>query len=105
MRKGLQKLALRALVTFAALAILYSAGVAGRGDKTGTAAASQLLIPVGADPIALAGSSLATVSGIEAMYWNVAGLARESRPTGVMFSHMTYIADIGVDYLALSALV
>jgi hypothetical protein len=95
----------RVLFVAVGLVLLHAAGVAGRGDKTGTAAASQLLIPVGAQSIALAGSSLSTVGGIDAVYWNVAGLARESLNTRVMFSHMSYIADIGVDYVALTRLV
>ncbi|MBI1806043.1 MAG: PorV/PorQ family protein [Ignavibacteria bacterium] len=73
---------------------------AGRGDKAGTAAASELLIPVGARSIALAGSSLATISGVEAIYWNPAGLARSSAKTNLLLSHMSYLADIGVDYIA-----
>lgn len=75
----------------------------GRGDKSGTAAASQLLIPVGARSIALGGAALATSSGVEAMYWNPAGLARQESGTGVMFSHMTYLAGISVDYAGVSA--
>lgn len=76
---------------------------AGRGDKTGTSAAPELLIPVGGREVALGGSSLATTTGIEAIYWNPAGLARSSFVTEAMFSHMNYIADIGVEYLAVSS--
>jgi hypothetical protein len=77
--------------------------VAGRGDKSGTSAAPELLIPVGARDIALGGSSLATTRGIDAIYWNPAGLPRGDHSTEAYFSHMNYIADIGVDYLALSS--
>jgi hypothetical protein len=73
--------------------------IAGRTDKAGTAAAAELLIPIGARSIALGNSPLSTISGVEAMYWNPAGLARTSM-TGVMFSHMRYIADINVNYFA-----
>jgi hypothetical protein len=75
---------------------------AGRGDKSGTAGATELLIPVGARATALAGASLATVSGIEATYWNPAGIIRSSQPVEVMFSHTSYLADIGVEYFALT---
>lgn len=74
---------------------------AGRGDKAGTSAAPELLIPVGARDLALGGSTLATTSGVEAIYWNPAGLSRASQGTQALFSHMTYLADIGVDYIAL----
>ena len=76
--------------------------LAGRGDKSGTAGASELLIPVGGRTTALGGASLATTSGIEAMFWNPAGLVRSARPFQAMFSHTSYLADIGVDYVALS---
>src|SRR5438128_2487144 len=84
-------------VTLAAFAF------AGRGDKAGTAAASELLIPVGAQSVALGGSEMASVSGIEVIYWNPAGLARSEKGANAMFSHMSYIADIGVEYFAVSS--
>ena len=74
---------------------------AGRGDKAGTAAATQLLIPVGARSIALGGSSLASVKGIEAIYYNPAGLTFSNHVTSAMFSHMSYISEISVDYFAI----
>lgn len=75
---------------------------AGRPDKAGTAAAPHLLIPVGGRAIGIGGSSIATISGIEAIYWNPAGVARSARASNAIFTHMTYLADIGVDYLAIS---
>lgn len=72
----------------------------GRGDKAGTSAAPELLIPVGARDIALGGSSSATAAGVEAIYWNPAGLSRSTMSTEAMFSHMSYIADIAVEYVA-----
>jgi hypothetical protein len=92
------------LVVGSALAILLcgmDSAYAGRGDKSGTAAAPELLIPVGARSIAFGGASLATAAGAEAIYWNPAGLARLEGGTDVMFSHMSYLADIGVEYGAL----
>jgi hypothetical protein len=74
--------------------------LAGRGDKVGSAAGMQLTIPVGARSIALGGSILSSVSGVEAIAWNPAGLVRTDRGAEVMFSHMSYLADIGVDYAA-----
>jgi len=73
---------------------------AGRADKAGTSAASELLIPVGARLIGLGSASIANVDGLEAIYLNPAGLSSLNSQYGVMFSHMTYIADINVEYLA-----
>ena len=93
----------RALVALALLSLVVSViAVAGRGDKSGTAAAQELLIPIGAREIALGGSTMADVAGIDALYWNPAGLVRSEDQTNVMFSHMSYLADIAVDYGALS---
>lgn len=72
------------------------------GNRNGTAGASQLLIPVGARGIALGGSAVVNASGLEALYYNPANLARASYATNAMFSHMNYIADIGVEYGAIS---
>jgi len=94
--------ALRIAMLFVLVISLGSIAVAGRGDKAGASAAAELLIPVGPRFIALGGSSLATASGIDALYWNPAGLARSPHGANAMFSHMDYIADIGVEYLALS---
>ncbi len=76
---------------------------AGGENRVGTNAAPELLIPVGARDIALGGANIATTSGIEAIFWNPAGLARAKSNANAMFSHMNYIADIGVEYVALSA--
>ena len=94
-------------VIAAAFLLLVSAvsmtAYAGGENRTGTNAAPELLIPVGARDIALGGSSVATSSGLDAIFWNPAGLARAKSSTNAMFSHMNYIADIGVEYVAVSA--
>lgn len=76
--------------------------LAGAGNRTGTGGAAQLNIPVGARDLALGGSNIAMTSGIEALFWNPAGIAKTSRSANLMFSHMSYIADIGVEYGAVS---
>ena len=86
------------LLVLVSLSTLY----AGSGNKTGTNAAPELLIPVGARDIAMGGSSVATTSGIDAIYWNPAGLARSSYGAAFMFSHMSYIADIPINYFAVA---
>lgn len=76
---------------------------AGGGNRTGTGGAAQLLIPVGVRGIAMGESNISTVSGVEALFWNPAGAAKTNSSAALTFSHMNYIADIGVEYGAVSA--
>jgi hypothetical protein len=92
-----------ALVLILLAAVVSTTAFAGGENRVGTNAAPELLIPVGARDIALGGSSIATTNGIEAIFWNPAGLARAKNEANAMFSHMNYIADIGVEYVAVSA--
>ncbi len=78
-------------------------GFAGRGDKAGTAAAPMLLIPVGGRDLAMGGSTVANSYGIEAVHYNPAGVAWGKKQSEAIFSHMNYIADIGVDYIGVSS--
>ncbi len=71
--------------------------------RAGTNAAAELLIPVGARYLGMGGASVATASGLEALYYNPAGIAQASRNANAMFSHMKHIADINVNYIAFSA--
>jgi len=73
------------------------------GERTGTGGASQLNIPVGARSMAMGGANIASAYGIEALYWNPAGVAKLDKSVAVTFSHMTHIADIGVQYGAVAA--
>jgi hypothetical protein len=81
-------------------AFVTNTGFGGPRNKLGTSAAPELLIPVGSIGTSLSGSNLSTISGIESMYWNPAGLSALSTKTGeVMFSHMNYFADMKMEYL------
>ncbi|MBA4250964.1 MAG: hypothetical protein C0425_08015 [Chlorobiaceae bacterium] len=75
---------------------------AGDVSRKGTTGADQLLVPVGARSIATAGAFLANTTGVEAIYFNPAGVCL-SQNSEVMFSYMTYIADINVSYFAAAA--
>lgn len=75
---------------------------AGGGTRNGTGGAAQLLIPVGARGIGLGGSDLSSMKGIEALYWNPAGISRVDNGVEATFSRMSYLADIGVNYGAVS---
>jgi len=74
---------------------------AGGGKRNGTAGAQELLIPVGARGLSLNGSYISGIEGVEAIYYNPAGLALMDKSVEALFSQMNYIADIGVSYLAI----
>jgi hypothetical protein len=79
---------------------MTTAAFAGTGQRKGTAGAQELLIPVGSVGTALGGANLANVTGLEAMFWNPAGLAASRHSAEVMVSHLRYIADLNVNYVA-----
>ncbi len=71
--------------------------------RAGTSAAPELTIPVGARSMAMQGSALAFVEGVNAIYWNPAGVDVGTGSASALFSYRKYIADIGVNYLAVGA--
>ncbi len=73
-----------------------------QNKRLGTAGASELLIPVGGRDLAMGGSGIATSKGVEALYWNPAGVSRMLSSAEGMFSYMSYIADIKVSYAAVA---
>jgi hypothetical protein len=91
------------IILLAFILLLAVDTFAGGGKRTGTAGAAELMIPVGPRGIAMGESNLVNTTGIEALYWNPAGVSHMQGNADVMFSHMSYIADIGVDYGAVAA--
>ncbi len=92
----------RILIIFV-LIMLPTFLVAGSGARRGTSGAQELLLPVGSVGTALGGSMGASISGIEAAYWNPAGVANLSGNGEVIFSSLSYIAGIDVGYLAIAS--
>ena len=88
----------RLVVVALLLAMASGAAQAGAGNRAGTGGATELLIPVGTRDIGMSGATVSTSKGIEALFWNPAGAARMPGSAAFYFSHMSYIADIGVDY-------
>lgn len=82
------------------LAMGLTSAYAGSELKLGTAGAQELVIPVGARGAALGGSVVANSFGIDALFWNPAGLAT-MEGTEAMFTHQPYIADIDINYGAI----
>lgn len=85
-----------------AFMLVVSADGIAQEERIGTNAASELLIPVGARYLAMGGNPVASAQGVEAIYWNPAGVARSNYAADAMFSHMTYIADVNINFAALS---
>ncbi len=83
------------------LALGMTSLFAGDASRIGTAAGSELLIPVGARDLAMGGADMANTQGLDAMYWNPAGFANMRFNAGAQFSTMTIFNDISVNYLAL----
>ena len=90
-------------ILLAFILLLAVDAFAGGGKRTGTGGAAELLIPVGPRGIAMAEANISTSTGIEALFWNPAGVSHMQNNADVIFSHMSYIADIGVDYGAIAA--
>lgn len=89
------------LIIFTVL-VFFSSLYAGDVARKGTTGADQLLIPVGARGIATGGAMLASLTGLESVYYNPAGLAR-GEGAEAMFSYMSYLADINISYFAVAS--
>lgn len=87
---------------FAALALIAQDARAGDESRIGTAAAQELRIPIGSRGTALGGSMLAYVKGAEALQWNPSGLVFGTHKREAVFSYLDYIADMNVNYFAIT---
>ena len=95
------KYMIKCLFVLVCLLLFASSQVFGAtGKQIGTTGAMELLIPVGGHSTALSGANIASVEGIDAMYWNPAGACILDSRAEAMFSYQNYIADIYVSYLA-----
>jgi hypothetical protein len=95
------RLIILALVLLALLAGAAAPALAGSNGRKGTEGAQELMIPVGPRGEALGGAVVSDVSGVEAMYWNPAGVGMLSK-TEAMFAHTQYFADMKVNYAAIA---
>ena len=86
------------------LLLLSGQALAGSPGRLGTAGAQELRIPVGSRATAMGGSAIADVAGVEALYWNPAGAADVSG-VEIAFSHLSYIADINLNYFGITTAV
>lgn len=89
------------ILTMVLLVLSLSSAYAGNSLRLGTAGAQELLIPYGSRGTAMGGAVLSTTYGIEAMYWNPAGLS-SLEGTEAAFTHLPYIADIDVNFVGIA---
>jgi hypothetical protein len=97
----LNKIFIKSIVLFLFVALTFDI-FAGGGKRNGTAGAQELLIPVSARGLALSGAYTAGIEGIDAMFYNPAGVGASSNSVDAMFSYMNYIADIGNSFAAVA---
>lgn len=74
---------------------------AGGAKRNGTAGAAELLIPVSAAGLAVNGSNISSLTGLDAIFYNPAGFGGVKTSTETMFSHLNYIADITMSFAAI----
>ena len=97
--RNMSRLVVRVVVVLALLACAAAPAFAGSDERKGTGGALELRLPVGPRGTALGGSVVSDASGIDALFWNPAGLATIQR-TEAMFSHTQYFADMKLNYAA-----
>ncbi len=73
-------------------------------SKSGTTAAQFLKINVGPRAMGMGTAFVATASDLSALYWNPAGIASE-HSNNAMFNHTSWIADVNVEFAALTSYV
>ncbi|MBI5868823.1 MAG: PorV/PorQ family protein [candidate division Zixibacteria bacterium] len=74
---------------------------AANDNQFGTAGAQELKIPVGARNIAMAGAGIAGVHGVDAIFWNPAGLG-SLEATQASITHLDYLLDVSVNQAAVA---
>jgi len=82
-------------------ALAFSNLFAGAIRSQGSSGAAQLLIPVGAQNLALGGANVSLVNGVSALYLNPAGTSSLEGSGQATVSNMTYLAGIGITYAGL----
>ena len=92
-------------IIFLMIVLLLASFPAFAGDESriGTAAGVQVQIPVGARNMAMSGADITFTKGVDAIYWNPAGLSNMDMRASAQFSTVTIFNDINVNYLAIGA--
>ena len=82
-------------------ALLVGAAFAGDVDRSGTTSGVHVQIPVGGRSLGMGGSDIAYTTGVDAIFWNPAGLSDIKGRVDGIFSSAKIIADISTNYFAL----
>jgi hypothetical protein len=93
------KTSIGAAAVATAIAMAIAAPPAGAQTKTGTTIGAFLLIEPSARMTALGNAGSTREDGLDAVYYNPAAIGRIER-YGVLFSHSAWLADIGLEYVA-----
>jgi hypothetical protein len=88
-------------ISLATLLSIASPALGQISSNAGTSGFQFLKIGVGAHETALAGAGTATVSGPEAVFWNVAGITKDEQRSALFF-YNSWFASIKQDFLAVS---
>ncbi|MBN1406800.1 MAG: PorV/PorQ family protein [Calditrichaceae bacterium] len=100
----MNKLKLNGIIFLMIVLLLASLPVfAGDESRIGTAAGVQVQIPVGARNMAMSGADITFTKGVDAIFWNPAGLSNMESRASAQFSTVTIFNDISVNYLAIGA--
>lgn len=83
------------------IAFVMCSLVLGQGSRMGTASSTQLQIIQGAKYLS-GGGAASNVVGMDAVYWNPAGLAMGDNNVDIILAHRFYIADIGNEFLGIA---
>ncbi len=82
-------------------ALMISSFVFGQGSRMGTASSTQLQVVQGARYLS-GGGAAANATGMDAVYWNPAGLSVSENGVDAIFSNRQYIADIENNFFGIS---
>jgi hypothetical protein len=89
-------------LALAGLMTISTPARAGSPERLGTSGADELRLPVGVRSLGLGGADAGSVAGVEALYYNPAGIAMAAAPTELMFSYARLIADLNLNYVAVT---
>jgi len=88
------------IITLLTIAVFSS--VLGQNSRMGTASSTQLEIVQGARYLS-GGGAVALATGMDAVFWNPAGLAMSPNAVDVIFSNRQYIAGITSNYFGVAS--
>jgi hypothetical protein len=84
------------------LTVVGGAAWGGSDNRLGTNGALELRLPVDAREIAMAGADLGSVQGVQALFYNPAGVAESDSKTEVSFTHTNWIANMNINYVGVA---